>query len=78
VTADPQETFAVDYPCDQHCLVEVDLTGVHQSFTHRQMRVAADAEHAKRHEPAPVPTPILEQVAARHSVAAPFLAPPGR
>jgi hypothetical protein len=76
--SEPQATFTVEYPCDLHCRIEVHLDGVHLGFTHRQMRSNADAEHKQRHEPLPVYTPILEQVAARHSVAAPFLAPPRR
>ena len=76
--SDPQATFVVEFPCNLHCRVEVDLTGVHLGFTHRQMLASADDDHKRLHEPPPVPTPILEQVAARHSVAAPFLAPPRR
>lgn len=64
MTAQPEETFLVAYPCQLRCLVEVDLTGIHSQFTHRQMRVKADALHQEMHGPPQVAAPIHDLLAA--------------
>lgn len=43
------EVFAVEYPCDRFCRVEVDLAGIHKRFTRNQMRQLADSEHDRLH-----------------------------
>lgn len=62
--SEPQETFLVDYPCDRHCQVEIDLTEVHTKFTIRQARSLAEAEHRERHEPLVESTPVHDMLTA--------------
>lgn len=63
---DAQESFVVEYPCDLHCRVEIDLADHHARVTHRQMRDWAEVEHKARHEPKPpeVATPIHDWLTA--------------
>ncbi|GGN39108.1 hypothetical protein FHR83_006791 [Actinoplanes campanulatus] len=62
MTGEPQETYYVEYPCGKYCKVEIDLAEAHGGFTHRQMRAAADVQHAERHELES--TPVLARVSA--------------
>lgn len=64
MTASPQASFTVEYPCAKHCSVEVDLSEVSQQFTLRQMWANAHQQHEKRHAPAPEPSPVQAGVAA--------------
>jgi hypothetical protein len=60
----PQAVFLVDYPCERHCQVELDLTDMHKQFTLRQMWASADHQHGLRHKPAAERTPIHDGLAA--------------
>jgi hypothetical protein len=51
VTAGPQATFVVEYPCDQFCRIEVELTGERNNLTLQQMWEKADGQHRRVHEP---------------------------
>lgn len=62
--SEPQASFAVEYPCDRSCRVEVDLADTHSRFTLRQMRAEADLEHGRRHEPPTGQTPIHDDLRA--------------
>lgn len=64
MTAEPEETFMVAYPCDKHCVVEVDVSDAHSRYTVRQMREKADVEHKRRHGPIAVRTPIHDGLQA--------------
>jgi hypothetical protein len=64
VTADPAPSFVVEYPCETHCRIEVDLAGTHLRFTLRQMQQLANIEHDKAHRPPPVSAPIYDGLAA--------------
>lgn len=61
MTVRPEATFIVEYPCEQHCRVEVDMAAIHMRFTHRQMLNHADGIHEERHAPPPEPTPIHDE-----------------
>jgi hypothetical protein len=67
VTAQPEATFTVAYPCEKRCVVEVDLSDVHSHFTVNQARKKADAEHRQLHEPPPAATPIHDGLRASFS-----------
>ncbi|WP_045740795.1 hypothetical protein [Actinoplanes rectilineatus] len=60
----PQPSFFVDYPCDRHCQVEVDVADAHLRYTLGQMLRAAEVQHRKLHEPSAEPTPVHDRVRA--------------
>ena len=64
MTTGPMATFVVEYPCELHCRIEVDLDRAHLRFTHRQMLQSAHAEHKKAHQPKAEPAPIYDGLAA--------------
>ncbi len=45
----PQATFSVEYPCDRHCRVELDMADHHDRVTHRGLLIAAELEHDRIH-----------------------------
>ena len=51
MTADPQATLVVEYPCDRFCRIEVDLTGERSQATLQQLRDKADRSHQRVHNP---------------------------
>ena len=51
VTSGAQATFVVEYPCDQFCRIEVDLTRERGNLTLQQMWDKADAQHRPIHAP---------------------------
>lgn len=62
---DPQFLFVAEYPCDQHCRIEVDLGEVgNLRLTYGQMQRCADNEHQALHEPPPELIPIHDQTRA--------------
>jgi hypothetical protein len=80
MTAGAQSMFVVEYTCDRFCRIEVDLSTEGGQLTLQQMRVKADGQHRRIHEP------ILAEgeasVAAAEAVERPaptvFLSAPGR
>ena len=52
ITVEAQESFVVEYGCEKHCRIEVDVDTINSRSTHRQMREHADAEHDRVHPPA--------------------------
>lgn len=65
MTAGPQATFVVEYPCDQFCRIEVELTTERGHLTLQQMWEKADGVHKRIHEPdAEDAEPVAEQPAA--------------
>jgi hypothetical protein len=81
MTTGPQATFVVEYPCDQFCRIEVDLSGEPGQVTLQQIRKKADGLHQQVHEPeldSAAVVPIVEQEAAGRPAATVFLSAPGR
>jgi hypothetical protein len=80
MTVGAQATFVVEYPCDQFCRIEVDLSGEHDRVTLQQMREKADGVHKRVHEPelAEADVPIVEQEVTGRPAATVFLSAPGR
>ncbi|MFI6070374.1 hypothetical protein ACIA5C_02150 [Actinoplanes sp. NPDC051343] len=81
MTAGPQATFVVEYPCDQFCRIEVDLSGERGQFTLQQMLEKAEKSHQLVHEPerAEDDQPAAEPPEATARPAATvFLSAPGR
>lgn len=60
----PQAVFVVEYPCELHCSVELDLSDMHKQFTLRQMWQGADHQHEKAHAAVPEQTPIHDGLSA--------------
>jgi hypothetical protein len=80
VTAGPQATFVVEYPCDQFCRVEVELFGERSQLTLQQMWEKADDMHRRMHEPegAETPEPVVDEGAAQRPAATVFRSAPAR
>jgi len=81
VSAGPQATLVVEYPCDRFCRIEVDLSGERSQATLQQMRERADhGLHQRVHEPESreVTTPVVDQEATGRPAATVFLSAPGR
>jgi hypothetical protein len=82
VNAGSQAMFVVEYPCDQFCRIEVDVTGERGQLTLQQMRETADGQHQRIHEPdsaeAEAEAPEAEQEASGRPAATVFLSAPGR
>jgi hypothetical protein len=80
MTTGPQATFVVEYPCDQFCRIEVDLSGEPGNVTLQQMRKKADGLHQQVHEPEfdGAVEPIVEPETAGRPAATVFLSAPGR
>jgi hypothetical protein len=80
MTADSQATFVVEYPCDQFCRIEVDLTGERGQLTLQQMREKAERSHQLVHEPehTEADQPAAEPEAPGRPAATVFLSAPGR
>jgi hypothetical protein len=51
VTADPQATLVVEYPCELFCRIELELAGERGDLTLRQLREKAEDAHRRIHEP---------------------------
>lgn len=79
MSADPQATLVVEYPCDRFCRIEVDLSGERSQTTLQQMRKKADELHQRVHEPerAEAATPVEEQETKGRPAATVFLSAPG-
>ncbi|MEV4348767.1 hypothetical protein AB0J83_30285 [Actinoplanes sp. NPDC049596] len=79
MTASPQATFVVEYPCDLFCRIEIEVAGEHSQVTLEQMWAKADEQHRHIHEPdaAAEPTPAAEPEALRRPAATVFQAAPG-
>ena len=80
VSAGPQATLVVEYPCDRFCRIEVDLSGERSQATLQQMRKKADGLHQRVHEPerGEATTPVVDQEAMGRPAATVFLSAPGR
>jgi hypothetical protein len=80
VSAAPQATLVVEYPCDRFCRIEVDLSGERSQATLHQMREKADGLHQRIHEPGrdEAPAPVVDQEATGRPAATVFLSAPGR
>ena len=83
MTSAPQATFVVEYPCDQFCRIEVDLSAEHSQVTLQQMRKKADTAHQRVHEPegaeaAAETPPVAEPETSGRPAATVFLAAPER
>jgi hypothetical protein len=80
MTAAPQATFVVEYPCDRFCRIEVDLSGESNEVTLRQMRQMSDRLHEQEHEPklGEPAAPVAEQEHSGRPAATVFLSAPGR
>lgn len=48
---DPQFLFVVEYPCEGHCRVEVDVNGENPRATVAMLVKAADQEHKRTCRP---------------------------
>jgi hypothetical protein len=80
VSAAAQATLVVEYPCDQFCRIEVDLSGERSQATLQELREQADGLHQRIHEPErdEAPTPVVGQEATGRPAATVFLSAPGR
>ena len=84
MTDSAQATLVVEYPCDQFCQIEVELSGEHGQVTLQQLRDKADAQHRRIHEPesaeaqVEAEAPVVEQEASRRPAATVFRSAPGR
>jgi hypothetical protein len=80
VSADPQATLVVEYPCDHFCRIEVDLNSEQSQATLHQLREKADGLHQRIHETerGEATTPVVEQEATGRPAATVFLSAPGR
>jgi hypothetical protein len=88
MTADPQAMFVVEFPCDQFCSIEVDVSGERGQLTLQQMREKAEQLHQQIHEPErtepPEPAaeraaePAAEPESTGRPAATVFLSAPGR
>lgn len=81
VSARPQATLVVEYPCDQFCRIEVDLGGEQSQATLHQLREKADKQHQRVHEPEnaeATPAPAAEPEPTGRPAATVFLSAPGR
>ncbi|MFD0522193.1 hypothetical protein [Paractinoplanes durhamensis] len=69
MTTGPQATFVVEYPCDQFCRIEVELTGERGNLTLQQMWEKADGAHRPIHEPeaAEAAEPAADQASAQRA-----------
>ena len=81
MTTGAQAVLVVEYPCEQFCRIEVDLSGEHNQVTLKQMRAKADAAHDRVHNPesaeAEAEAPA-EPAAPGRPAATVFLSAPGR
>lgn len=70
--------YVVEYGCDRHCRIEIDLHVYSPRTTRRQLRDAADADHLRQHPGLAGPQPLPPQKAGRPrtrgQVASPFKA----
>ena len=80
VSADPQVMLVVEYPCDQFCRIEVDLSGERSQATLQQLLETADGQHQRVHAPehGEASPPVVDQVATGRPAATVFLSAPGR
>ena len=80
MTVGPQAMFVVEYPCDQFCRIELEMTGERSQVTLQQLWEKADGMHRRIHEPelADAEPPIVDQEAARRPAATVFRSAPGR
>ena len=82
MTAGPQATFVVEYPCDRFCRIELELTGERNTVTLQQLWEKADERHRRIHEPelaeAEAEVPVVDPEAARRPAATVFRSAPGR
>jgi len=80
MTAGPQATFVVEYPCDRFCRIEAELTGERNTVTLQQLWEKADEMHRRIHEPelAETKVPVVDPEAARRPAATVFRSAPGR
>ncbi|HET6481090.1 MAG TPA: hypothetical protein VFG35_13780 [Actinoplanes sp.] len=80
MTTGPQSTFVVEYPCDQFCRIEVDVSGERGHLSLQQMREKADALHKQIHEPevAEDEAPPAVQETPGRPAATVFLSAPGQ
>jgi hypothetical protein len=78
MTAGPQATFVVEYPCDRFCRMEVELTGERNTVTLQQLWEKADERHRRIHEPelAETTAPVVDPEAARRPAATVFRSAP--
>jgi hypothetical protein len=79
VSAGPQATLVVEYPCDRFCRIEVDLSGEPSQATFQEMRDKADGLHRRVHEPerGETTTPAVDQEPTGRPAATVFLSAPG-
>ncbi len=52
MSTQPAATLLVEYPCDRHCQVELDLADATTRHTYRQMLVRAQRAHDAAHKAA--------------------------
>jgi hypothetical protein len=86
MTDSAQATLVVEYPCDQFCRIEVELSGEHGQVTLQQLRDKADAQHRRIHEPESAEAeaedaaeePVVDPEASRRPAATVFRSAPGR
>jgi hypothetical protein len=80
VSAGPQAMLVVEYPCDQFCRIEVDLSDERSQATLQQMREKADDVHQRIHEPehGEHTSPVVDQESTGRPAATVFLSAPGR
>ena len=74
-----QAMFVVEYPCDQFCRIEVDVSRERGQVTLQQLRDTAEASHKRVHEPEEQaePEPAADQGTSGRPAATVFLSAPG-
>jgi hypothetical protein len=85
MTTGPQTMFVVEYPCDQFCRIEIDLSAEREQVTLRQLRDKADEAHQRAHAPETGETgetgeadaPAAAQESVGRPAATVFLSAPG-
>lgn len=58
MSRDPSEIYVVEYPCELHCSVEIDLTERHIRYTRGQMQREAADTHKEMHDRATAGAPV--------------------
>lgn len=71
--------LVVEYPCDQFCRIEVNLSGERNQVTLQQLRDKADKQHQLNHEPEPgeAADPATEPETPARPATTLFLSAPG-
>ncbi|MEV7624803.1 hypothetical protein [Actinoplanes sp. NPDC089786] len=80
MTLGGQAVLVVEYPCEQFCRIEVDLSGEQSGVTLKQLREKADTAHERVHNPdsAEPAEPIADEPVTGRPAATIFLSAPGR